>query len=231
MRRASLWTAALGMFGLVSAAPAAAQDMMRHIDRTSPEMTSAEMTRADVEAVIAAATPAQRPDFTGKKLSGLDLSGLNLSGAVLRAARLNRTKLINAKLDRAILDQAWLLEADLSRASLKGASIFAAQMQGANGALWVIIAHRNGSSNPSRARVRRAISIIREWIEDARREMGCADQEARTARGVAQPASWPTTAGSGNVELPCFMDDFEACIAHLRFPVTHRRAIQTTNFA
>ena len=59
--------------------------------------------------------------------------------------------------------------------------------------------------------------------------MGCADQEARTARGVAQPASWPTTAGSGNVELPCFMDDFEACIAHLRFPVTHRRAIQTTN--
>ena len=31
------------------------------------------------------------------------------------------------------------------------------------------------------------------------------------------------------MELPCFMDDFEACIAHLRFPVTHRRAIQTTN--
>ena len=26
-----------------------------------------------------------------------------------------------------------------------------------------------------------------------------------------------------------FMDDFEACIAHLRFPVTHRRAIRTTN--
>ena len=27
----------------------------------------------------------------------------------------------------------------------------------------------------------------------------------------------------------CFMDDFEACIAHLRFPVTHRWAIRTTN--
>jgi len=26
-----------------------------------------------------------------------------------------------------------------------------------------------------------------------------------------------------------FMDDFGACIAHLRFPVTHRRAIRTTN--
>src|SRR5262249_56099352 len=29
--------------------------------------------------------------------------------------------------------------------------------------------------------------------------------------------------------LACFMDDFEACIAHLRFPVAHRRAIRTTN--
>jgi putative transposase len=34
-------------------------------------------------------------------------------------------------------------------------------------------------------------------------------------------------------ELPsavaCFRDDFEACIAHLRMPVTHRRAVRTTN--
>src|SRR5436190_5685639 len=28
--------------------------------------------------------------------------------------------------------------------------------------------------------------------------------------------------------VACFMDDFEACIAHLRFPVTNRRAIRTT---
>ena len=27
----------------------------------------------------------------------------------------------------------------------------------------------------------------------------------------------------------CFMDDIEACIAHLRMPITHRRAIRTTN--
>jgi putative transposase len=35
------------------------------------------------------------------------------------------------------------------------------------------------------------------------------------------------------VELPsatrCFLDDFEACIAHLRLPIAHRRAIRTTN--
>jgi transposase-like protein len=34
-------------------------------------------------------------------------------------------------------------------------------------------------------------------------------------------------------ELPavvqCFLDDFEACIAHLRFPLRHRRVIRTTN--
>lgn len=29
--------------------------------------------------------------------------------------------------------------------------------------------------------------------------------------------------------VACFQDDLEACIAHLRMPVTHRRAIRTTN--
>ena len=29
--------------------------------------------------------------------------------------------------------------------------------------------------------------------------------------------------------VACFLDDFEACIAHLRLPVNHRRAIRTTN--
>ena len=50
MRRASLCTAAFGMLGLLVVAPAAAQDMMQHVDLTSPEMTAAEMTRAEVEA-------------------------------------------------------------------------------------------------------------------------------------------------------------------------------------
>ena len=29
--------------------------------------------------------------------------------------------------------------------------------------------------------------------------------------------------------VKCFDDDFEACIAHLRLPVTHRRSTRTTN--
>src|SRR5262245_57220143 len=113
-------------FGLAAAAPA--QDMMRYIDLSSPEMTSAEMTRGDVETALDKATGAAPADFTGKRLSGLDLSGLNLSGAILRAARLNKTKLTGARLDRAILDQAWLVEAELTGVTLKGATLFASQM-------------------------------------------------------------------------------------------------------
>ena len=29
--------------------------------------------------------------------------------------------------------------------------------------------------------------------------------------------------------VACFEDDFEACVAHLRLPVTHRQATRTTN--
>jgi putative transposase len=35
--------------------------------------------------------------------------------------------------------------------------------------------------------------------------------------------------GKHDSAVACFMDDFEACTAHLRFPVTHRWAIRTTN--
>jgi hypothetical protein len=62
--------AALGL-GLL-AVTATAQDMMRHVDLTSPDMVSADMTRADVEAALAAATVAAPADFTGKRLSSLD---------------------------------------------------------------------------------------------------------------------------------------------------------------
>src|SRR5215207_2288287 len=83
------------------------QDMMRHVDLTSPEMTQAEVTRADVEILIQNSAPV---DLSNRRLSGLDLSGLNLTGANLRASRLNKTNLSRADLSGAILDQAWALE-------------------------------------------------------------------------------------------------------------------------
>ena len=81
----TIGTAAFGL-GLL-AVTATAQDMMRHLDLSSPDMVSAEMTRVEVEAALAMATVAAPADFTGKRLSGLDLSGLDLSRAIFRAAR------------------------------------------------------------------------------------------------------------------------------------------------
>ena len=78
----TIGTAALGLGLLVMTA--AAQDMMRGVDLSSPDMVSAEMTRGEVEAALTMATVAAPADFTGKRLSGLDLSGLNLSNAIFR---------------------------------------------------------------------------------------------------------------------------------------------------
>jgi transposase-like protein len=38
-----------------------------------------------------------------------------------------------------------------------------------------------------------------------------------------------TYAGDLPSAVACLDDDFEACIAHLKFPLAHRRAIRTTN--
>ena len=43
--------------------PVRAQDLMRNLDLTSPDVTSAEMTRAEVETALAS----HETDFTGKK--------------------------------------------------------------------------------------------------------------------------------------------------------------------
>ena len=53
------------------------------------------------------------------------------------------------------------------------------------------------------------------------------------SRAIARELAGGVVAGF-EAELPssavsCFMDDFEACIAHLRMPFSHRRAIRTTN--
>ena len=90
--------------------PSSAQDMMSHVDLSSPMFASAEMTRAEVEASLKALPGSA--DFSGRSLNGLDLSGLDFSGANFRAARLNRAKLSGAKLDGAVLDQAWAMAAD-----------------------------------------------------------------------------------------------------------------------
>ncbi len=95
-----------------------AQDAMRGLDLTSPDMTTAEMSRAQVEAALKVPPGGHGADVTGKRLSGLDLSGLDFSGANLRAARFNRANLSHARLDGATLDQAWALDVDLTGPAL-----------------------------------------------------------------------------------------------------------------
>jgi transposase-like protein len=67
------------------------------------------------------------------------------------------------------------------------------------------------------------------WPEvKARIQAACQAPSRAIARGLAKGV-----VADFERELPsamtCFMDDFEACIAHLRMPVTHRRATRTTN--
>src|SRR5215213_4332665 len=67
------------------------------------------------------------------------------------------------------------------------------------------------------------------WPEFKARVTACYQAPSRAiARDLAKGirADYGTLLPSA---VACFEDDFEACIAHLRLPVTHRRAIRTTN--
>jgi putative transposase len=68
------------------------------------------------------------------------------------------------------------------------------------------------------------------WPEFKARVTACYQAPSRAiARDLATGLCADYT-GSVPSAVACFEDDFEACIAHLRLPVTHRRAIRTTNF-
>ena len=68
-----------------------------------------------------------------------------------------------------------------------------------------------------------------QWPEVKARIQACYQAPSRA---IARDLARGVVADYGR-DLPsavaCFEDDFEACIAHLRLPVTHRRAIRTTN--
>ena len=67
------------------------------------------------------------------------------------------------------------------------------------------------------------------WPEFKARVTACYQAPSRAiARELASGirADYAVVAPSA---LACFEDDFEACIAHLRLPVTHRRVTRTTN--
>ena len=76
-------------------------------------------------------------------------------------------------------------------------------------------------------------SLIRfsadQWPEFKARVTAC---HQAPSRAIARQLAAGIRADYANVlpsALACFDDDFEACIAHLRLPVTHRRFTRTTN--
>jgi uncharacterized protein YjbI with pentapeptide repeats len=75
-------TLALATARAIANESVSAQDLLRHLDLTSPEMTQADITRLEIEVLISRG----HAHLTGSKLSGLDLSGINLAGAMLRSA-------------------------------------------------------------------------------------------------------------------------------------------------
>ena len=112
--------------------PLFAQDMMRHVDLTSPDMVEAEMTREELLSLLASTKKGEVPDLSSKRLSGLDLSNGDFKSANLRSARFNNTNLSGADLSGVNLDIAWMMKTNLENANLSRASLFSTQIQGSN---------------------------------------------------------------------------------------------------
>jgi transposase-like protein len=105
-----------------------------------------------------------------------------------------------------------------------------------DGAPGIIKAIESGFPRSERQRclAHRMRNLAAKLPEDLRPEFKARATAAYQApsRAIARELAQGVVADY-EAELPsavaCFMDDFEACIAHLRMPVTYGRAIRTTN--
>src|SRR5919106_1432205 len=91
-----------------------------------------------------------------------------------------------------------------------------------------------GRDAPFRSAIRDHLKGHTQALEDLWPEFKARAQAAYQApsRAIARDLAAGLEADYGiehGRAVACFRDDFEACIAHLRFPVNHRRAIRTTN--
>jgi transposase-like protein len=67
------------------------------------------------------------------------------------------------------------------------------------------------------------------WAEIAARARGCYMAASPALAAVLRDDFVAAYQRELPAVVQCFLDDFEACIAHLRFPLRHRRVIRTTN--
>jgi putative transposase len=68
-----------------------------------------------------------------------------------------------------------------------------------------------------------------QWPEFKARVTACYQAPSRTIARDLRAGIIADYADNLPTDVRCFDDDFEACIAHLRLPVTHRRSTRTTN--
>jgi transposase-like protein len=67
------------------------------------------------------------------------------------------------------------------------------------------------------------------WPEFKARAVACYQAASPALAGLLRDNIAATYARDLPSAAACFVEDFEACIAHLRLPIGHRRAIRTTN--
>ena len=68
-----------------------------------------------------------------------------------------------------------------------------------------------------------------QWAEIAARARGCYEAASPALAGVLREDFVAAYERDLPAVVQCFQDDFDAAIAHLRFPLRHRRVIRTTN--
>jgi transposase-like protein len=67
------------------------------------------------------------------------------------------------------------------------------------------------------------------WPEFHARAQACYQAASPALARLLRDDIGATYGGDLPIAVACLNDDFEACIAHLRFPLAHRRVIRTTN--
>jgi transposase-like protein len=68
-----------------------------------------------------------------------------------------------------------------------------------------------------------------QWPEIALRARGCYEAASPALAAVLRDDFVAAYERELPAVVQCFREDFDACIAHLRFPLRHRRVIRTTN--
>jgi len=68
-----------------------------------------------------------------------------------------------------------------------------------------------------------------QWPEIALRARGCYEAASPVLAAVLRDDFVAAYERDLPAVVQCFRDDFDACIAHLRFPLRHRRVVRTTN--